>query len=160
MSRLHAKFVFLISFICATFARPLLGQPIDTCGTLVQGMNQCVLFELGDGTRYLLDSEGGFPVGSFVHVVGQIQPTCFSICTQANGCVVIQSVTLCQAVILPAPTLPGDRCGLCGVGASTLGAIGLTCWLCRMGWSARRRRHCRTNVMRERSFKTPGKRNA
>ncbi|MFO0972239.1 MAG: hypothetical protein U1A27_02205 [Phycisphaerae bacterium] len=112
-----------VSTMCGSAA----AQPLDSCGTLVSGVNQCVLFRLGDGTSYLLDNEGGYAVGGQVHVVGTIQPTCFSSCNQGNGCVTVQSIGPCVVQIIE-PSLPGDRCGsMCGValpGALTSGLLG------------------------------------
>lgn len=148
MSRVISKTGFFAITTAALLAPPAGAQPIDICGILVQGVNQCVLFELGDGTRYLLDSEGGFLVGTQVHVVGTIQPTCYSICLQGNGCIAVQLIELCQAQVAPPPSLPSDSCGpMCGVALPGAGMASLAGWVLGR-WKIRRfrrRRPCGGN---------------
>ncbi len=58
---------------------------IDACGTLVQG-ESCVLFE-GGGGRYVVPDAGDFRVGDAVRVVGTLDPSCVTICKDADGCI-------------------------------------------------------------------------
>ena len=148
MSRVMSKIVFVASMAEASLTSPVWAQPIDTCGKLVQGVNQCVLFELGVGTRYLLDTEGGFAVGADVHVVGTIQPSCFSTCMQGSGCITVQTIETCQAQVAPPPSIPSDRCGpMCGVALPGAAFAGLAGWgLGRLliGRSRRRRAYSKS----------------
>lgn len=127
--------VFFVT--CLALASTAGAQPINACGTLVSGVNQCVLFDIGGGTRYLLDDHGGHAVGDTFRVVGTLQPTCFSVCNQGNGCVTVSSITTC-ATVAPPPSVPGDRrCGLCGIGLPATMTPVIAAWLARR---ARRRR--------------------
>lgn len=60
-------------------------RAIDDCGVLVRGTD-CVLFEGGGGSWYIADY-GNFRVGDVVRVVGTADPTCITICRDADGCV-------------------------------------------------------------------------
>ena len=66
----------------------------DDCGTLIPGVT-CVLFEDSNGHDWLLDNQGGFMVGDYVHVIGLATPGCISICQQGNGCIQVLNITSC-----------------------------------------------------------------
>lgn len=144
MSR-TTRIAFLAALIGLALAAPrAAGQTIDNCGTLIHGINQCVLFRLGDGTTYLLSREDGFAVGALVHVVGAIEPTCFSICNPANGCISVQTISTCQGFVLPPGSVNRERCGLCGIPMAQMTLTGmLGCLAAR--YVARRRTRRRQN---------------
>jgi hypothetical protein len=57
-------------------------------GTLVQGMGGCTLIETVDGQLLIPDDGGGgFPMGAQVHVTGDLDPSCASICFATDGCI-------------------------------------------------------------------------
>ena len=58
----------------------------EGCGVLVQGV-ECVLFQADAGGLYALDSPGHFEVGERLWVSGVLDPYCFTICMQGNGCI-------------------------------------------------------------------------
>jgi len=60
--------------------------PYDGCGMLVQGTT-CVLYQADNGNLYsIVDGNGSFHVGDYVHVVGDEGP-CFSNCNHGGGCI-------------------------------------------------------------------------
>jgi hypothetical protein len=58
----------------------------EGCGELIQGV-ECVLFQADAGGLYLLDNLDGFGVGDRVLVSGILDPTCFTICLEGDGCI-------------------------------------------------------------------------
>jgi len=58
----------------------------DGCGVLVRGI-ECVLFQADAGGLYVLDSLEGFKVGDRLYVRGVLDPYCFTICMQGDGCI-------------------------------------------------------------------------
>lgn len=107
----------------------------DACGTLVRTQD-CVLFD-GGGGRYALSNYGRFQVGDAVRVVGTLDPSCVTICGQADGC--IRGALLYDPVQYPCgtniPSLSEDLLpSLCATASGALGSIatgGL--WLARRG---------------------------
>lgn len=65
---------------------------IDDCGTIVEGV-ECDLFAADGGGLYIVGSSTPLSVGDRVHVVGDLDPTCISICQQGNGCIFNATVT-------------------------------------------------------------------
>ncbi|MHC4173024.1 MAG: DUF3160 domain-containing protein [Planctomycetota bacterium] len=63
----------------------------DGCGVLVQGV-ECVLFQADAGGLYVLDNPGHFEVGERLWVRGVLDPYCFTICMQGNGCIECDSI--------------------------------------------------------------------
>ena len=106
-------------------------QEIDACGVLVEGAG-CILFE-GAGGKYVLPTGGDFKFGDPVRVIGTLDPTCVTICKDANGC--IRGATLYNPAVLPCgthvPSFPGDLVsGLCTTLSGsllTLTVAGLWC---------------------------------
>lgn len=114
-------------------------QPIDACGTLVQGV-ECVLFE-GGGGRYWLSDYGDYHVGDTVRVVGTILPDCVTICGEIDGCV--SDARVYDVGVYPCgtdiPNLPADLIGgVCDTTAAALGGLTVA-GLC-FTWPGRRRR--------------------
>ena len=91
------------------------------CGTLVQGV-QCVLFETADGSRYLLENEGNFGPGDRVRVSGDLDPECFTVCLEGEGC--IQNNTITDASDDCVPPRRDIDLPVCGFGS--LGMVSLT----------------------------------
>lgn len=93
---------------------------IDACGTLAQGAG-CVVFEAAGG-RYILSDYYGFRAGDFVRVVGTADPSCITICDDADGCV--RGAVVYDATQLPCGTaLPNLGADLCaGASAALLGS--------------------------------------
>lgn len=73
---------------------------IDACGVLVRGTD-CVLFE-GAGGRFYLADYGNYRVGDAVRVIGTADPTCITICRDADGC--IRGATLYNPAVYPCGT--------------------------------------------------------
>jgi hypothetical protein len=101
-------------------------QPIDACGTLVEGAG-CVLFEGGGGT-FVITPSGDFHFGDAVRVVGTIDPHCITICHDNDGC--IRGAVLYDPAVLPCgtalPNFPGDIvAGVCSTLSSSLLALTL-----------------------------------
>lgn len=62
--------------------------PTEICGTLIQDPFGCKMIELSTGERYIpSDGGGGFPLGSFLHVTGDLDITCASFCGPNDGCI-------------------------------------------------------------------------
>jgi hypothetical protein len=68
--------------------------PFEDCGELVQGV-ECVLFQADDGGLYLLENLDGFGVGDRVFVTGTLDPDCFTICLEGDGCIFENTIELC-----------------------------------------------------------------
>ena len=64
------------------------------CGELVQGV-ECVLFLADAGGLFLLDNLGGFNVGDQVEVTGRLDPGCFTICLEGDGCIFQNTIADC-----------------------------------------------------------------
>lgn len=102
---------------------------VDDCGTLVRGVD-CVLFE-GGGGRYYLADYGKFRVGDTVRVVGTADPTCITICADADGC--IRGAVVYDPTVYPCGTpIPslGDLGGavvnsICTAATGALGSAAL-----------------------------------
>jgi hypothetical protein len=75
---------------------PCQAPPVEFegCGTLVQGV-ECVLFQADEGGLYLLDNLDGFGVGDRVFVSGILDPTCFTICLEGDGCIFGNTIEAC-----------------------------------------------------------------
>lgn len=96
-------FVVLCAMCFPAFAQSgddLSPQAIDACGVLVRGAD-CVLFE-GSGGRFYIADYGNFRVGDAVRVVGTADPTCITICRDADGC--IRGATLYNPAVYPCGT--------------------------------------------------------
>jgi hypothetical protein len=86
-------------FLATTLLTTLLAgaapaQSFSGCGTLVQGVT-CVLFQPETGGLYLLATNGGFGVGAHVYVTGLLDPSCFTLCQQGNGCIDQNTIQPC-----------------------------------------------------------------
>ena len=77
-----------IALVFSLFVNQAATQPIsfDERGVLIQG-TICVLFQADSGGLFFLDNLGGFQVGDRVRVIGDLDPTCATICQQQNGCI-------------------------------------------------------------------------
>ena len=87
------------SFACFPVPIPELenntiGKCFDDCGVLVQGV-ECVLFQADSGGLFVLENLGGFQVGDRVQVNGCLNPFCFTICQQGNGCIEDNTIEPC-----------------------------------------------------------------
>lgn len=70
-------------------------QDIDACGWLEHGVEAgCVIFLTDSGGAYLVGGTGSFGIGSYVHIVGIVDPTCVTICMQ-GPCLFIDSIASC-----------------------------------------------------------------
>ena len=56
---------------------------------------ECVLFQADSGGLFLLENLGGFGVGDRVLVTGLLDPDCFTICLQGDGCVFENTIEDC-----------------------------------------------------------------
>jgi hypothetical protein len=122
-----------ISFLVALMGATSFGQtddgglqPIDACGTLVQGAG-CVLFD-GGGGRYVIVARGNFHFGDSVRVVGTVDPQCVTICPDADGC--IRGAELYDPAVFPCgtalPNFPADIIsGVCSSLSAALLALTL-----------------------------------
>jgi hypothetical protein len=72
-----------------------LAQQFSGCGTLVQSV-ECVMFQADAGGLYSLDVRGTFVVGDRVFVTGTVDPGCFTICQQGNGCIRQNTIARCD----------------------------------------------------------------
>jgi hypothetical protein len=93
---------------------------VTECGELVQGI-ECVLFQADSGGLYLLENLGGFNVGDLVEVSGCLDPDCFTICLEGDGCIFQNTIAECvspseapRTLIIkqgacPAPVNPARR---------------------------------------------------
>ncbi len=66
----------------------------DDCGELVEGV-ECVLFQSDNFGLYLLDDNGPFGVGDRVRVTGILDPGCFTICLEGDGCILENTIASC-----------------------------------------------------------------
>jgi len=67
---------------------------VTECGELVQGV-ECVLFLADSGGLFLLENLGGFNVGDQVEVTGCLDPGCFTICLEGDGCIFQNTIEDC-----------------------------------------------------------------
>lgn len=67
----------------------------DRCGTIVQGVTCPMMFSDVDGRLLLLDNYGSFNIGDNVQVIGDYDPSCFTICNQGDGCVAVTFIGVC-----------------------------------------------------------------
>ncbi len=67
---------------------------VTECGELVQGV-ECVLFLADSGGLFLLEDLGGFNVGDRVEVAGCLDPGCFTICLEGDGCIFQNTIEAC-----------------------------------------------------------------
>jgi hypothetical protein len=80
---------------CGTGGACAAGQDCVTeCGELVQGV-ACVLFLADSGGLYLLEDLGSFGVGDRVEVTGCLDPGCFTICLEGDGCIFQNTINAC-----------------------------------------------------------------
>jgi hypothetical protein len=111
-------------------------QAIDECGTLVEGSG-CVLFQGAGGKWVIPGGSGDFRFGDAVRVVGTADPSCVTICPDADGC--IRGAVLYDPNVLPCGTaLPNFPADIVTNVCSTLSAALLT--LTVVGLLATRRR--------------------
>ena len=68
------------------------GEQFQDWGSLIAGV-ECVLFQADSGGVYVLDNHGGFSVGDRVQVRGILEPTCFTICMQGDGCILNNTIS-------------------------------------------------------------------
>jgi hypothetical protein len=61
-------------------------------GSLILGV-ECVLFQADSGGVYVLDNNGNFSVGDRVQVRGTLEPSCFTICMQGDGCILNNTIS-------------------------------------------------------------------
>jgi hypothetical protein len=136
MNRRFALFALLVALALVLVAtrpgRLLAGTGgYSECGNLVQGVS-CVLFQADSGNRYLLDNRGSFVVGDRVFVTGTLDPNCFTICLEGQGCIRNNTISSCDcasgnvnAGVLPvenvllidgSPGAPGTRTVTVAVG--------------------------------------------
>lgn len=62
---------------------------LDACGSLVSvpfGKGSCIAFQTDDGSRWMLDDQGGFELGDRLHVTGSVS-NCSPLCGDVIGCV-------------------------------------------------------------------------
>jgi hypothetical protein len=93
--------------------------PFIDCGILVQGMySWCVLFQADSGGEYLLDTVtlGGFIYGERVQVSGYLEPGCYSVCMEGDGCIIDATISPCtepywppSAAIVPQHPTSSDK---------------------------------------------------
>jgi hypothetical protein len=129
MTRRYTRLVVIAALLAPASALAQNGaQEIDACGVLVQGV-ECVLFETAGGA-YLLSDYADFKAGDFVRVVGTADPSCVTICGDADGCV--RGARVYDPLQFPCgtalPDFPGDICtGLAGtlLAGSAAGLVGL-----------------------------------
>jgi hypothetical protein len=69
-------------------------QAFDDCGMLVQGV-ECVLFDSDNFGLYVLDYYSGYQVGDYIRVVGYLDPYCYTICMQGDGCIMVDTISDC-----------------------------------------------------------------
>jgi hypothetical protein len=77
------------------------GGTFSGCGTLVQGPD-CVLFQADSGGTFALSELDGFTAGDRVSVSGTISTQCATTCTQAQACIVDNTIAACE----PPPPSP------------------------------------------------------
>jgi hypothetical protein len=99
-SFMKTRLLSLFALVGFLGARAEAQIPYDECGNLIQGVS-CVLFEDTMGRQWLLDNNGGFPVGSNLRVQGLADPSCFTICLQGDGCIAVSGIGPCGG---PTPT--------------------------------------------------------
>ena len=86
------------------------GTPFDGCGFIVSGVTCPRLFQAdAGGSPWLLEDFGSFVVGDYVHVVGNADPGCITICQQ-GGCIFGNTIQLC-AVCTCTAYCAGDGTG-------------------------------------------------
>lgn len=84
----------------------------NQCGELVQGA-ECVLLRADDESLWVLDERGEFDVGDRVHVIGEADGNCASICQQGDGCITVASIVHCDGAFAECGTLvQGVECVL------------------------------------------------
>ena len=85
-------------------------EPFEGCGELVQGV-ECVLFQADSGGLFLLENLGGFGVGDRVLVTGLLDPDCFTLCLQGDGCIFENTIEDCveDDMITICHIPPGNR---------------------------------------------------
>lgn len=120
----------IATLLIAALASAAQADEFDGCGTLFQGV-ECVLFSPDIGGDYLLDDTGGFSVGDRVHVIGERDPNCVSICQQGNGCIAVSSITAadcpCDFTSLPLRGFLSCLCGAGVAGVLPLSIVGVGC---------------------------------
>ena len=90
---LHSSLMRPISILSTAALALALSSPawsqgtFDGCGTY-ELVNNCPQIVLGTGERYNLDSTGsGLQNGDIIHVAGDLDLSCFSVCFQFDGCI-------------------------------------------------------------------------
>ncbi len=78
-------------FVCIP---PASAQSVDDCGELIAGV-ECTLLRLDDGRVFIPSSTDGFDVGDRVRVTGTVESDCVSICQQGDGCLDVDSISVC-----------------------------------------------------------------
>jgi hypothetical protein len=81
------------------------------CGTLVSGVTCPLFFQSDSGGLYLLDNYGSYQLGDVVQVQGTLDPNCFTICIQGDGCITVSSIGDCTPSNSATPYCFGDGSG-------------------------------------------------
>ncbi len=71
------------------------GTPFDGCGTIVMGVTCPRMFQADAGGTWVLSTYGSFVVGDRVRVVGNLDPSCITICQQ-GGCIFNNTIGPCD----------------------------------------------------------------
>jgi len=76
-------------------------QWVDDCGIIYEGVEAgCVLIRLDHYGNWLIAGDlGPYDVGDRVRVSGMLDPDCFSICMEGDGCIYIESIGPCQSYL-------------------------------------------------------------
>lgn len=127
-----AAWTFVAAWAAAAGTAAALGQTsqpaageFDACGRLVQGA-ECVLFEGGGGTYYVVGDFSRFRVGDAVRIIGELNPDCVSFCQEGDGC--IGNAELFDPALFPCGTpvrTPFDPCAGLSTTMLAAGLLGL-----------------------------------
>ncbi len=98
------KTAAVVLTLLAAVAPGLASTAVDVCGQLVQ-VGSCVLLSVSGEGDYVLSATAAFVPGDNVRVIGSLEGSCSSSCSNYAGCITVGDITYCDGPVSVVGTL-------------------------------------------------------